>query len=131
MKENLPKILAFVAVIFIMICAFVVDRQKTKIAEATKLPFHNVDLAKVEDGVYAGKTYTSFAHVQVEVTVKDGKLVKIDATECDGLEAVKAKDVLQKMVEQNKIVIPAQKGEEIGTLVFISCVDCALHSKNY
>lgn len=129
MKENVPKILAFVAVIFIMLCAFVVNRQKAKITEASKLPFHNVDLAQVEDGVYVGKTYTSFAHLQLKVTVNKHKIEKIDIIECDGIEIVKSKNIVQKMIEQNKIVIPAAKGEEIGTIIFISCVDSALFSQ--
>lgn len=128
-KENLSKILAFVAVIFIMVSAYVLNRHKAKIIEASKLPFFNTELSQVEDGIYSGKTYTSFAHVQVDVTVENHRLEKIVATECDGIEVVKAKDVLQKMVEQNKIVIQAQKGEEIGTMIFISCVDSALHGE--
>lgn len=128
-KENLAKTLAFVAVIFIMLSSYILNRHKAKIVEVSKLPFYQTDLELVEDGTYSGKTYTSFAHVQVEVTVKNHKLENIVTTECDGLEVVKAKNVLQKMVEQNKILIPAQKGEEIGTMVFISCVDGALHGE--
>lgn len=129
-KENFAKTLAFVAVIFIMLSAYILNRHKAKIIEASKLPFYQVNLEQVEDGVYPGKTYTSFAHVQLEVTVKNHTITDISASECDGLEVVKAKNVLQRMIEQNKIIVPAQKGEEIGTMVLISCVDGALHGQD-
>ncbi len=128
-KENLAKTLAFIAVIFIMLSAYILNRHKAKVIEASKLPFYQTNLEQVEDGVYSGKTYTSFAHVQLEVTVKNHTIIDISVSECDGVEVVKAKDVLQKMIQENAIVIPAQKGEEIGTMVLISCVDGALHGE--
>ena len=34
-----------------------------------------------------------------------------------------------KMIEQNEIVVPAIKGAELGSLVYISCVSTALTGK--
>lgn len=129
-KEDYTKYLSFFALVFVMICAYVINSHRSKMNEVARLPFYNVDLSQVEDGTYSGKTYTTFAHVQVEVTVKNGKLVNIVSTECEGAEVGKAAGVLQEMVLQNKIVVSAKKGQEIGTMVFISCVDCALHGKD-
>lgn len=129
-KEKLSKYLMYFAVIFIMVAAFLVNSHKTKLKEAARLPFYNVNLENIEDGEYNGSTYTSFAHVQVKVTISNHKLVKIEATECEGTEVGKALDVLQEMVEKNTIVVPAKKGREIGTMVFISSVDNALHGKD-
>ena len=129
-KNSSVKVLSIVALIFLMICGYIVNSHRTKLNEAARLPFYNVNLENIEDGVYNGKTYTSFAHVQVKVTVSNHKLITIETTECEGSEVGKAINVLQEMVEQNKIVVPAKKGREIGTMVFISCVDNALHGKD-
>lgn len=129
-KEKLSKYLMYIAVIFIMVSAFLVNSYKSKMKEAARLPFYNVKLENIEDGVYNGSAYTSFAHVQVKVTVSNHKLITIETIECEGSEVGKAINVLQEMVEQNKIVVPAKKGREIGTMVFISCVDNALHGKD-
>lgn len=125
-KNKLPKFLAVVAVVFLMISLFIINKYKAKINEAAKLPFYKIELSDVEDGIYKGKTYTSFAHLQLKVFVENHQIKEIEILECDGLEVVKAKNVVQEMTKNNKIVVPAKKGEEIGTMIFISCVDCAL-----
>lgn len=126
-KDSLAKILGITAAIFMMIGIFAVSKYKAKITEASKLPYHGVDLNTTADGTYQGKTYLSFAHLQLEVTIENHTLKDIKILECDGLEVVKAKNVPQKMIQQNKIVVPAAKGEELGTMMFISCVDSALY----
>ena len=35
-----------------------------------------------------------------------------------------------KMIDENKVVVPAIKGAELGSLVYISCVSCALAGKS-
>ena len=52
-------------------------RTKNYYKEAAKLPFYNVQPAEVADGTYRGKTYTSFLHVQLDVTVQDGTITTI------------------------------------------------------
>lgn len=126
-KDDVSKVLAIVALIFLMVCGFIENKYRAKISEATKLPYHSVKLEEVEDGIYPGKTYTSYAHLQLNVKVESHKITDIEIVECDGLEVVKAKNVVQQMIDQNKIVIPAKKGEELGTMIFISCVDSALY----
>ena len=120
------KVLAFVAVIFLMLCAYIVNRYKAKITEASKLPFYNTSLTQVDDGIYTGKCYTSFAHVQLEIQVANHQLKEIKILECDGLEAVKAKEIVNTMLEKNAVVVPAIQGAEIGSLIFISCADDAI-----
>lgn len=126
-KDSLAKILGITAAVFMMIGIYAVNKYKAKITEASKLPFHKVSLADTADGTYQGKTYLSYAHLQLEVTVENHNLKDIKILECDGLEVVKAKSVPQKMIQQNSIVVPAAKGEELGTMIFISCVDSALY----
>lgn len=120
------KVLAIAAVIFIMICGYFINNRRAKLTEASKLPFYGTKLEQVEDGKYTGKCYTSFAHVQMEITVENHQIKNIDVLECDGLEVVKAKDIVNTMIEKNAIVVPAIKGAEIGSMVFISCADDAV-----
>lgn len=121
----MKKILPFAAVIFIMICAFVVNRRRVKILEATKLPYNPVRLEEVEDGIYTAETKTSFARVQLQIKVENHQITDVDVPVCDGLEVVKARDCVKKMVQNNNILIKAEKGQEIGTMVYISCASAA------
>ncbi len=94
--------------------------------EAMHLPYTAVNLEELADGVYYGKTYTSFLHLQLEVTVKDHHLTDIKVIENAGLDGETARPIIQKMIAENKVVVPAVKGAEMGSMVYISCVSTAL-----
>ena len=129
MKSNVNKFLTFAAVAVIMLSSYFVARKKMQLREASLLPFHNVQLEQIADGSYKGKTYTSFLHLQLEVIIKNHKIKEINVIENDGLDGEKARPIIQKMIEQNSIVVPAVKGAELGSLVYISCVSTALNSE--
>ena len=138
MKQNKPvqanrraiptaKLLMYFAVVFVMFCSYLIIRHKNQVLEAKNLPFYNTPLEAVDDGTYYGKTYTKFLHVQLEVTVQDHKLVNIKVLENKGSQGQKVEPIILEMIKQNNVVVPAIKGEELASLVFISCVDTALH----
>ena len=128
MKRNwnaYAKILAVIAVLFLMAGGWILARRRANITEAAKLPFYNVELSEVEDGEYYGKTYTSFLHLQLKVFVQNHTITNIEVIESEGIDSETAKPILQDMIAQNKVVVKAIKGAELGSLVYISCVDGA------
>ena len=131
MKRNwnaYAKILAVIAVLFLMAGGWILARRRANITEAAKLPFYNVELSEVEDGEYYGKTYTSFLHLQLKVFVQNHTITSIEVIESEGIDSETAKPILQDMIAQNKVVVKAIKGAELGSLVYISCVDGALYN---
>ena len=131
MKRNwnaYAKILAVIAVLFLMAGGWILARRRANITEAAKLPFYNVELSEVEDGEYYGKTYTSFLHLQLKVFVQNRTITNIEVIESEGIDSETAKPILQDMIAQNKVVVKAIKGAELGSLVYISCVDGALYN---
>ena len=129
-RNNMSSILMVVALIVLMAGGYMVARKKARLREAASLPFYKTELSEIADGQYEGKTYTSFLHLQLRVTIEDHKIIKIDVLENDGLDGETAKPIIQKMIEENKVVVPAVKGAELGSLVYISCVSTALKSAN-
>ena len=127
-KVSTSKLLMYFAVVFVMFCSYLIVRHKSQVQEAKNLPFYNTPLEAVADGTYYGKTYTKFLHVQLEVTVQNHQLKEIKIIENKGSQGQKVQPIIQEMIKQNKVVVPAIKGEELASLVFISCVDTALHS---
>lgn len=128
-KNKISKyinIIVIVAGIIILLASFLVQRKKIDFRTACKLPFYNTELETVQDGTYKNKTYTKFMHVQLEVTVKDHKIQKINILENKGSYGQKVEPIIQDMISENTAVVTAIKGEEIASLVFISCVDGAL-----
>ena len=67
-------------------------------------------------------------HVQLSVTVQNHTITDIKIIENKGSYGQKAKQIVQSMLEENKTVVPLIKGDEIGSLVFISCADNALQN---
>ena len=114
------KLLMYFAVVFVMFCSYLIVRHKNQVLEAKNLPFYNTSLEAIDDGTYYGKTYTKF--------LQNHQLQNIKVLENKGSQGQNAEPILQEMIKQNKVVVPAIKGEELASLVFISCVDTALHS---
>ena len=126
-RNQISKILMAVALVCLMAGGYMIARRKARFREAASLPFYKIELSTINDGTYEGKTYTSFLHLQLNVTVKDHKLEAIDVLENDGIDGETARPIIQKMIEQNSVVVPAVKGAELGSLVYISCVSSALN----
>ena len=122
----MSSILMAVALIVLMAGGYMISRKKARMREAAALPFYKIELSKIADGEYEGKTYTSFLHLQLKVTVENHKIKKIDILENEGLDAETARPIIDKMIEQNSVVVPAVKGAELGSLVYISRVSMAL-----
>ena len=109
-----------------MTSGYYVSRKKIRIKEAASLPFYEIDMSQIADGEYEGKTYTSFLHLQLKVIVENHKLKDIKVIENKGYDADTALPILKNMIEENSVIVPAIKGSEIGSLVYISCVSTAL-----
>lgn len=102
-------------------------RTRNYYKQAAKLPFYNVQVQDVPDGTYRGKVYTNFMHVQLDVTVNDGKLTAIEIVENEGAYGKKVAPIIDEMIEQNTSVVTAVEGEELASIVFVACVDDALY----
>ena len=123
------KTLRTVLIVICVILSFIMymqRRTRNNLKQAAKLPFYNVQPAQVPDGTFHGKVYTKFMHVQLDVSVQDGRLTKIEILENQGAYGKKVQPLLDEMIAQNNTVVPAIKGDEIGSIVFIACVDDAL-----
>lgn len=133
MKKNimtdLSKFLMIVALILLMAGGYVINRKKLQLREAANLPYYKIELSDIEDGIYTGKAQTSFLHLELEIQIENHKIKDIKVLQNDGLDGEKARPIVTEMIEQNKIVVPAIKGAERGSLVYISCVSTALARK--
>lgn len=126
--ESKPvRIFLIILCVVLTFVLYMQRRTRNYYKEAAKLPFYNVQPADVADGTYRGKTYTRFLHVQLDVTVESGKLTKIEIIENEGTGGKKITPLLDEMIAQNTSVVPALNGDELASIVFIACVDDALH----
>ena len=133
MKKNkmidLSKFLMLGALVILMAGGYMVNRKKLQLREAANLPYYKIELSEIEDGIYKGKTETSFLHLELEIQVEDHKIKDIRVLQNDGIDGEKARPIISEMIAQNKIVVPAIKGAERGSLVYVSCASTALAQK--
>lgn len=126
-KNDISSILMLVALVCLMAGGWYIARKKARFKEAASLPFYKTELSQIADGEYEGQTMTSFLHLRLLVTIENHQLKNIEVLENDGLDGETAKPIIQEMIKQNKVVVPAIKGAELGSLVYISCVSTALN----
>lgn len=126
-KNDISSILMLVALACLMAGGWYIARKKARFKEAASLPFYKIELSQIADGEYEGQTMTSFLHLRLLVTIENHQLKNIEVLENDGLDGETAKPIIQEMIKQNKVVVPAIKGAELGSLVYISCVSTALN----
>ena len=132
MNFNSSKFSKLFNVILIVVCillTFLMYRQRRTrkhFKQAAQLAFYNIQPDQIADGKFRGKVYTNFLHVQLDVTVQDHKITKIDIIENEGAYGQKIAPLLDEIIAQNNSVVPAVKGEELASIVFIACVDNAL-----
>ena len=133
MKKNrmndFSKFLMLAALIILMAGGYIVNRKKLQLREAANLPYYKVELSEIEDGIYTGNTQTSFLHLELEIQVENHQIKDIKVLKNDGLDGEKARPIIDEMIAQNKIVVPAIKGAERGSLVYVSCASTALARK--
>ena len=133
MKKNIipdiSKFLMIAALILLMAGGYVINRKKLQFREAANLPYYQIELSDIEDGLYKGQAQTSFLHLELEVQIENHQIKDIKVLQNDGLDGEKARPIISEMIAQNKIVVPAVKGAERGSLVYISCVSTALARK--
>ena len=133
MKKNrmndFSKFLMLAALIILMAGGYIVNRKKLQLREAANRPYYKVELSEIEDGIYTGKAETSFLHLELEIKVENHQIKDIKVLQNDGIDGEKARPIIDEMIAQNKIVVPAIKGAERGSLVYVSCASTALARK--
>ena len=124
--DKAAKILPAAAIIIAMFGFFLIYRNKAQVTETVHLPYYGILAEQVEDGIYEAKTYTSYLHVQLRVHVQNHQITDIEVLENEGSKGQNVLPILQSVIEHNATKVPAVKGEEMASLVFISCIDSAL-----
>lgn len=92
-----------------------------------KMIIHEVDLAKIPDGIYKGNyTYVRWNYA-VEVTVKDHKIVSIIRTNKGKIPELRVEDkVTRSIMEKQSVKVDAISGATLNTKAFLKAVEHAL-----
>ena len=95
-------------------------------AKVNALTFDEIDLTKVEDGVYEGRCDTGVVRARVQVTVRDHRLESIELLEHENGRGTPAEAILAQMVQDQTTAVDAVSGATCSSKVIRKAVENAL-----
>lgn len=119
-------VLAIVLILVLAVVVFILILSNKVKGEMKGLTYEKVDLARVKDGVYNGKSETSLVKVEVAVTVTNHRIVKIDILRHDNGKGKPAERIADDIVEANDYQVDSISGATMSSEVIKSAVSNAL-----
>ena len=95
-------------------------------AKVDALTFEEIDLKKVEDGVYEGQCDTGVVRARVQVTVRDHRMESIELLEHENGRGTPAEAILDQMVQEQTTAVDAVSGATCSSKVIRKAVENAL-----
>ena len=95
-------------------------------AKVDALTFDEIDLTKVEDGIYEGQCDTGVVRARVQVTVRDHRLESIELLEHENGRGTPAEAILDQMVQEQTTTVDAVSGATCSSKVIRKAVETAL-----
>ena len=96
---------------------------KAKVAAFT---FDEIDLTKVDDGVYEGQCDTGVVRARVQVTVRDHQMESTELLEHENGRGTPAEAILDQMVQNQTTAVDAVSGATCSSKVIRKAVENAL-----
>ena len=95
-------------------------------AKVNALTFDEIDLTKVEDGIYEGQCDTGIVRARVQVTVRDHQMERIDLLEHENGRGTPAEAILDQMVQDQTTAVDAVSGATCSSKVIRKAVENAI-----
>ena len=95
-------------------------------AKVAALTFDEIDLTKVEDGIYEGQCDTGIVRARVQVTVRNHRLESIDLLEHENGRGTPAEAILDQMVQDQTTAVDAVSGATCSSKVIRKAVENAI-----
>ncbi|MGB7594131.1 MAG: FMN-binding protein [Erysipelotrichaceae bacterium] len=106
---------------------YLLDLREYKQAMAT-VEIKTLDLAKLEDGVYAGSYDAKIIAASVEVTLDEGKITKIELIKHKYEKGGPAVSVIDEIIAQQTLEVDVVSGATNSSKTILKAVENALES---
>ena len=114
-----------VLILFILIlvvsCTAMMNKEMEK-AKNELMLVEDPDLSKVEDGIYRGKVETMLVKAEVEVSVKNHKIISISIIKHDNGKGKPAEAIIDDIVKDNSTDVELIAGATVSSLVIRAAV---------
>ena len=126
MKKGLKVVLIVIAIIVLLVGVMVaVMFQKTKKAIDNQVNV-DINMEQVADGVYKGSSDGGLVQVEVEVKVKNHKIVAINLLKHQNGKGKSAESILDDMISQNTDDVETVSGATTSSKTIRNAVNNAL-----
>ena len=95
-------------------------------AKVAALTFDEIDLTKVNDGIYEGQCDTGVVRARVQVTVRDHRMESIELLEHENGRGTPAEAILDQMVQDQTTAVDAVSGATCSRKVIRKAVENAI-----
>ena len=95
-------------------------------AKVNALTFDEIDLTKVNDGIYEGQCDTGIVRARVQVTVRDHRMESIELLEHENGRGTPAEAILDQMVQEQTTAVDAVSGATCSSKVIRKAVENAI-----
>ena len=95
-------------------------------AKVAALTFDEIDLTKVDDGVYEGQCDTGVVQARVQVTVRDHRMESIELLEHENGRGTPAEAILDQMLQNQTTAMDAVSGATCSSKVIRKAVENAI-----
>jgi uncharacterized protein with FMN-binding domain len=122
MKRIFTAIVAIAALLLVVMFALSIKMN----ADLKMLVFADTDINLVEDGLYLGRADTDFVKAEVEVTVRDHRIISISILKHDQGFGEKAEVIVEEMIRMNTCEVDTVSGATASSKVIQCAVSDAL-----
>ncbi|MCF7792541.1 MAG: FMN-binding protein [Candidatus Cloacimonetes bacterium] len=126
----MKKIIKYPIITFIIIllifaviasCAFLEYKKKLR-----ENPVENVDVKKVQDGVYTGWFDATLVNAKVEVTVQKGKIIDLKLLQHDHGKGYSGEAILAKVLNEQSLEVNMITGATASSQTILKAIEFAL-----
>ena len=114
-------VLIFFVLILVVSCTAMMNKEMEK-AKNELMLVEDPDLSKVEDGTYKGKVETMLVKVELEVSVKNHKIISISIIKHDNGKGKPAEAIIDDIVKDNSTDVELIAGATMSSLVIRATV---------
>ncbi len=93
--------------------------------EVKELPYQGISVESLEDGIYFGKTITTFLNLELMIEVENKAYKKIEITNCSEDKKQDIQNLVDELISTGSLKVPSKKRGMLEYLIFISCLDQA------
>lgn len=123
MIKKIVIVVLILIVGFSIYFAFVFSGMEDKLAA---VELSEVDLSKIEDGIYKGEEKVGLVAAIVEVEVKDNKISSIKLVDHRNWRGKPAEVIIDKVIEEQKINVDTISGATASSKVILKAIENSL-----